>query len=426
MKLPKHLPLGRHGTLMKNTVMLYILTFSQFFLSFIVATYESRILDPVWFGVLGTATAIMTYFQLVIDFGYLLSGTQEVAQNRDEPQKLNQIYTSVTMGKLLLTAVSALALLLLCRIIPTWQDKTGLYFLFFLSTALNSLLPNFLYRGLERMGAITVRTVAIRVFFTVGILLLLKDSGDIWIIPVLNAVGALVALVITHIHLGRKLGIRFARPDLRETLSGMKRSAVFFYSRIATTVYSALNTIILDIFTASGAVVGYYNCADKLMTMGKSAVSPISDSLYPHMVRNRDFRLVRKVLLLLEPVIILFCTAVFIWAEPLCVLIFGAEYGPAAPVLRAMLPVGIVIFPSYVLGFPTLSAMGLSKHANYSTIVGSVFHLILLAVLFLTDSLSMVTLALCVSATETVILLYRIVIILKNRHLMSKGGGEEG
>ena len=95
-----------------------------------------------------------------------------------------------------LTAVSALALLLLCRIIPTWQDKTGLYFLFFLSTALNSLLPNFLYRGLERMGAITVRTVAIRVFFTVGILLLLKDSGDIWIIPVLNAVGALVATVI--------------------------------------------------------------------------------------------------------------------------------------------------------------------------------------------------------------------------------------
>lgn len=426
MKLPKLNRLGRHGTLMKNTVMLYILTFSQFFLSFIVATYESRILDPVWFGVLGTATAIMTYFQLVIDFGYLLSGTQEVAQNRDTPQKLNQIYTAVTIGKVILTAVSALVLLLLCRIIPTWQDKTGLYFLFFLSTALNSLLPNYLYRGLERMGAITVRTVAIRVFFTLGILLLLKGPEDMWLIPALNAVGALVALVVTHIHLDKRLNIRFTRPDLRETFASMKRSAVFFYSRIATTVYSALNTVILDIFSASGAVVGYYNCADKLITMGKSAVSPISDSLYPHMVRNRDFKLVRKVLLMLEPLIILFCAAVFIWAEPLCVLIFGAEYGPAAPVLRAMLPVGIVIFPSYVLGFPTLSAMGLSKHANYSTIVGSVFHLILLGTLFLTNSLSMVSLALCVSATETVILLYRIVIILKNRHLMKKGSGKEG
>lgn len=426
MKFPKFNRLGSHGTLMKNTVMLYILTFSQFFLSFIIATYESRILEPVWFGVLATATAIMTYFQLVIDFGYLLSGTQEVAQNQNDPQKLNQIYTAVTVGKVFLTAISALALLILCQVIPTWRDKTGLYFLFFLSTALNSLLPNYLYRGLERMGAITLRTVSIRVFFTLGILLLLKGPEDIWLIPVLNAIGALVALIATDIHLSKSLHIHLTRPDFRETFASMKRSAVFFYSRIATTVYSALNTVILDIFSQSGAVVGYYNCADKLITMGKNAVSPVSDSLYPHMVRNRDFRLVRKVLVLLEPIIILFCIAVFIWAEPLCVLIFGAEYAPAAPVLRAMLPVGIIIFPSYVLGFPTLSAMGLSKHANYSTVVGSVFHLILLGILFLTDSLSMLTLALCVSATEAVILLYRIVVIMKNRQLLRKSGGEEG
>lgn len=425
MKLPKFNKLSRHGTLMKNTVMLYILTFSNFFLSFIIATYESRILDPVWFGVLGTATAIMVYFQLVMDFGYLLSGTQEVAQNRDDPQKLNQIFTSVTAGKLMLIGISAVALFVLCQFIPTWQDKMGLYFLFFLATALNALLPDYLYRGLERMGSITVRTVSIRVFFTLGILALLREPGDIWLIPVLTAVGNLVALAVTYIHLKKTLNIHLTRPSFREILGSMKRSSVFFYSRIATTVYSALNTVILDIFSASGAVVGYYNSADKLITMGKNAVSPISDSLYPHMVKNKDFKLVRKVLLILEPLIVLFCTAVFIWAEPLCALIFGAEYAPAAPVLRAMLPVGIIILPSYILGFPTLTAMGLSKHANYSTIVGSAFHLCLLGGLFLTDRLSMVTLALCVSITEAVILLYRIVVILRNRHLLKNDGIKE-
>ena len=38
--------------------------------------------------------------------------------------------------------------------------------------------------------------------------------------------------------------------------------------------------------------------------------------------------------ILFEPLIILFCIAVFIWAEPLCVLFFGAKFGPAAHVLR--------------------------------------------------------------------------------------------
>ncbi len=423
MKVPK--PKGSHGTLVKNTVMLYILTFSNYFLSFIVASYESRVLDPVWFGVLGTANAIMVYFQLVMDFGYLLSGTQEVAQNRDFPEKLSQIFSTIVMGKLLLIALSAVGLLALCRILPTWRDKTGLYLLFFFATALNSLLPDYLYRGLEQMSSITIRTVCIRVFFTVGIVLLLKEPKDIWLIPILNATGNLVALAVTQYHVRHSLGIRFRIPAWREVLRSMKRSSIFFYSRIATTAYSALNMVILDMISASGAVVGYYNSADKLITTGKSAVSPISDSLYPHMVKNRDFRLVKKVLLTIEPLIILFCAAVFIWAEPLCVLVFGSDYAPAAPVLRAMLPVGVMVLPSYILGFPTLAAMGLSQHANYSTIFGSVLHLCLLTILFLTDRLSMVSLALCVSVTEAVILLYRVVVIVKNRSRLRMSPPEE-
>ena len=83
-----------------------------------------------------------------------------------------------------------------------------------------------------------------------------------------------------------------------------------------------------------------------------------------------------------------------------------------------MLPVGVVIFPSYVLGFPMMTAMGISKHANYSTIFGSVFHILLLAVLYFTNNINMMTLAISVSATETVILAYRMIVIFKNRHLM--------
>ena len=95
---------------------------------------------------------------------------------------------------------------------------------------------------------------------------------------------------------------------------------MFFYSRIATTAYSALNTVILDMISASGAPTSFYTSADKLITTGKSALTPISDSLYPYMVKHRDFKLAKKVLLVLEPLIVVFCGIFFIWAEPLCAL----------------------------------------------------------------------------------------------------------
>ena len=407
---------------MQNTLMLYLLTFSNYFLGLIVAPYETRVLGTQGYGILGAATAVMVYFQLIIDFGFLLSGTQDVALNRENPEKLSAIFTAITISKLLLTAVSAVGLVVLCRVLPVWQNRLSFYGLCFVYTAMNSLIPDYLYRGLERMSAITVRTVCIKAFFTAGIVLLVKSPDDLWKIPVINIVGNGIAAAYSFYDVNRRFGIRFIRVRAGEVLDTMKRSSVFFYSRIATTAYSAMNTVILDVISGTGAPTAFYTSADKLITTGKSALSPISDSLYPYMVKNRDFKLVKKVLLILEPLIIVFCSIFFVFAEPLCGFIFGSDFAPAGQVLRAMLPVGVVILPSYICGFPMMSAMGIAKHANYSVIFGSVLHIINLLALWATGNINMVTLGISVSVAETVILAYRVIVILKNRHLLKKEG----
>lgn len=411
---------GSRGTLMQNTLMLYILTFSNYFLGLIVAPYETRVLGTEVYGLLGAATAVMVYFQLFIDFGFLLSGTQEVALHREDSERLSVIFTSITLSKTMLTGISTVVLVILCLTVGAWQNRLGFYLLCFGYTALNSFIPDYLYRGMEHMSAITVRTVCIKAFFTVGILLFVKAPGDVWMIPVINIVGNGIAAVYAYYDVYHRFGIRFRKVTIKDVLGCVKESSVFFYSRIATTAYSAMNTVILDVISGSGAITAFYTSADKLIATGKSAVSPISDSLYPYMVKNRDFKLVKKVLLVLEPLIILFCGVFFVFAEPLCALIFGADYAPAGQVLRAMLPVGVVVLPSYICGFPMMSAMGISKYANYSVIFGSALHICNLLLLYITGNINMVTLGLSVSVAETVILIFRLVVIWRYRHLMKK------
>lgn len=417
----KKLNLGSgRGNLLKNTVMLYLLQFSTYLLALLVAPYQTRVLGAeVYGGFLEASASIVIYFQMIIDFGFLLSATEEVSRNRDDKLRLNTILTSVTLAKIFLAAISFVIMTVLCRMIPAWEQKQTILMLTFGASFLNSMIPDFLYRGLEKMSAITVRTVLIKVFFTVCNFIFLKGPEDVWVVPLLNVVGNGVALIFAYIHVSRALDVHFMPIKARNVFGSLRRSAVFFYSRIATTAYTALNTVILDIITQSGAATGYYTSANKLITAGKNGLSPVADSLYPYMAKHRDFKLVKKVLLVAEPVIFFFCAVVFIIAEPFCVWFFGEEFREAGNVLRAMLPVGVVIFPSYVLGFPMMTAMGISKHANYSTIFGSVFHLALLGVLFVVGQINMMTLAISVSATETVILLYRMVVIYKNRHLMT-------
>lgn len=417
MKLNRNALQSKKGVLLKNTIMLYIMQFSTYLLSFIVVPYETRVLGPTYFGKLGVATAIMVYFQLVIDFGFLLSATEDVSRHREDKGYVAKVLTAVSIDKLFLTAGSVIALLILCQVLPSWQDDRAFYLLFLIATAVNSMIPDYLYRGLEQMTAITVRTVAIKAFFTVMIVLLLKRPDQYCIIPILNIIGNTAALLGVYLHLDRQMDIRFVPCRPRDVWDSFRRSSTFFYSRIATSVYTASNTVILSVISA-GSSIGYYSLADKLVTTAKSGLSPISDSLYPYMTKNRDFKLVWRILKIIMPVIVGGCAVVFIFARPLCQIVFGAEYGDAAPVLRAMLPVVVVILPSYILGFPTLSAMGLSKYANYSVVFGSALHVFNLLVLYFTGHMNMVTLGALVSVAEIAILLFRVTVIWKNRALL--------
>ena len=431
----KNLKGRKEGALAWNTLMLYILTFSNQLLSLAVVPKEGEVLDTVGYGELGVAMAIMVYVQLFIDFGFLLSATDEVSRNRDDKERLSKVMTSVTCCKLVLAAISLFTVYVLCQLVESWKGKFGFYSLFFIGTAINALLPDYLYRGMEKMSAITIRTVCIRLFSAIGIWVFLNKAEDIWIIPTLTAIGNVVAVIFCFYDARKRLGVRFCPVTKADVWSRMKQSSVFFLSRFATTAYSALNTVILDMVSPKqilqgtewidNPVRGYYTSADKLMSAGKSALTPISDSLYPYMVKNHDYKLVKKVLLILEPIILVGCVILFIFAPDFCVLIFRKEsFRPAGDVLRVMLPTAVIILPSYICGFPMLSSMGLAKHANYSTIFGSVIHVFILAILYFTGNMNMITLGAAMSVAEALILGYRLVVIWLHRDRL-KGDAHE-
>jgi len=405
--------------LWRNTLMLYILQFSNYFFSFVTVPYQTRILGPIVYGRIGVACSVMAYFQLFMDFGFMLSATEDISKNRDDRDYINRKLTSITILKIFLVAISVLAMTGMCIFIPKFSDDPKLYISYLLAFAINSLMPDYLYRGIEKMTAVTVRTVCIKGFCTLLIFVFMRDSGDYLIVPLAQLAGNFFAVIATYIHVHKKLGYRFTKIKAGDLAKDLRRSAFFFVSRIAGTVYSATNVLILGFIDNVGVVTGYYTSADKVVTTAKNCLSPISDSLYPYMVKNKDFKLVKKVLLVTMPVILSGCLFVGFFAEKICVIVFGSEYAGAAPILIALLPLIAATLPSYIFGFPVLGAMGLSKFANTSILVGTIIHLIGWAVLYFTGNLEVMTLACLTSVSEISILIFRIAIVYKNRKIFN-------
>ena len=175
-----------------------------------------------------------------------------------------------------------------------------------------------------------------------------------------------------------------------------RRSSTFFYSDCHS-IYS--NTLILGLVPGS-PLIGYYTSADKLITTAKSAMSPISDSLHPYMIKNKDFKLIKKILFNFYAHYYRRMYGVWIWAEPICIycLVVNMQRLGLYCVYYFRL---LLILPSYMLGFPTLSPVGLTKYANYSVIFSACIHVLLLLILFISNQFSITTLCIATSITAT-------------------------
>lgn len=406
----------KKNRLLSNTIMLYILTFSNYLFSFITVPYQTRVLGKEIYGNLGFATSFMGYFQLILDFGFLLSATEEVAQYRNNKKKLEKILTCVTVCKILLISVSAVALGILCVTVDRFRLDIRLYILYFLAIAINSFIPDYLYRGLEEMKAITVRTVLIKFFFTAMIFVCLRDKSQYYFVPLLTLIGNLGAVIGVYFHIKKTIGLSLCRIEVQDIWDAFKKSSIFFYSRIASTVYSVTNTFILGfVYGNNAGVVGLFSASDKLITTGKQGMTPITDSLYPYMIRKRDFKLIKKLLLIFMPIITGGCIIAAIIAEPVCAILFGEDFREAGVYLRLLLPALWCSFPSMVFGFPVLSPMGLTKYANLSNIFGAVIQIVQLLILACIGSITVSNICIATCITEICTLIFRVGVVYKNR-----------
>lgn len=409
-----------NNRIVKNTASLYAMNIAKMILPLITLPYLTRVLSKDCYGVVSYVKATMQYMQLIIDFGFLLSGTKDIVQSRDNPQQLSREVSSVFNAKLLLGLLSGGVLLVLTLFIDILRENIAYTMLSFVPVFLTCFLFDYLFQGIEQMHVITIRFVAMKTISTVMTFVLVHSNADVLLIPVLDIIGTLVAIVLVFVELN-KLNIRLQFTALREIVSKIKDSAVYFASDIATTAFGALNTLLIGIYITEAEVANWSLCM-QLVTAVQSMYSPIVSGIYPEMIKSRNINVVRRVLKIFVPLITCGCVFTLIVAKYALLIVGGKQYMDEEWLLRSFVPVMFFGFLSMVYGWPTLGAIGKTKETSATTICAAVIQVVGLVVMILINQFTLINIALLRGLTEIILFASRYWFYRKFRTEFNTGG----
>lgn len=401
-----------------NIFMLYVMNITQLVLPLITLPYLTRVLSVDGYGVVSYVKSITTYITLIIEFGFLLSGTRDVVKVKNDSEKLNKVVGRVVQGKLLLSLVAFIVLILMTLTIPILKRHPLFTLLSFGAPFLSIFLFDFLFRGLERMQVVTVRYLIMRGIATVLTFIFIKGEHQLNLIPILDIIGSLAAIYWVHFEL-RKMKIVVSFDRMSEVIKALKVSFTYFLSEISTTAFGAFNTFLVGIYL-SASDVAFWGIVMTLITAVQSMYSPISNGIYPRMVEKRSISLFRKIIFFFLPILFIGGIVTFFGAKIIILLIGGEKYIPAVAYLQESVPLLIISFFSILFGWPLLGAIDKVRETTTTTVSTAILQVLGLFILIVTKNFTIPLLILVRTVTELFMAIFRISYAFKFRKLFKK------
>lgn len=350
-----HLMSKNSRVLVSNMLSLGILQVVGYVFPLLTMPYLAHVLGVNNIGKIAFASAIIIFFQTLVDYGFNFTATRDVAKQRDDKTLLSDIYSSVMCCKLLLLLVAAIILLLLIIIIPTIREEWKLFLATFLMLPGYIMFPEWFFQGLEQMKYITILNIISKLLFTVAVFIFIDTANDYVLQPLLTSIGFILSGIIAMYIIHKKIKVNLHWVPIRQTIATLKGSTDVFLNQLAPNLYNSFSVMLLGFFWGAKAN-GLFEAGNKLISIVDRLLNVISRAFFPYLSRN-----INKHSIYVKLHFSLTCLAaiiLFIFASYFIRIMFSDEFIEAVWVLR-ILSISIVFLSlSHIFGVNYLIITG--------------------------------------------------------------------
>jgi PST family polysaccharide transporter len=340
-----------HGRILHNTASLYAVQICRKILPLISVPFLARTLGAAGWGRMAFAQAFGDLIVILIEFGFNLSATREVARNRDNADRCRDLIAGVIGAQFVLVVLAITCGLITSAVVPELGTRPMLLVAGILYGLSQGLMPLWCFQGLERMSIAAAIEITGKIGGLLGLFVFVHSPQDDWKALMLQGVAPALSVIAGFVLIYRVFSFRM--PTLRLVGEAFRSGWPMFVFRSGLSLYSVGNAFVLGLF-APATQVGYYASSEKISKALSGLLNPIREALYPrlsHLMlhsRSHAAQLARigSVVSITGGAIL--SVAAFVTAPMLLQYLMGPQFAPAVPTLRILsfLPLMIAITES--------------------------------------------------------------------------------
>ena len=353
--------------------MLLLQTFNMI-IPLLTIPYVTRILGPEGYGQFSIALTWILYFQVIVEYGFELTGARAVASNNDKNAIENKI-SGILTARLYLLLFSFVAM-----VIVWWLSGLPLYtlicmLLLFTMVVGTTLSLTWVFQGMQKLQFITIINVIARTISVILIFLFVKHPEHIYRYCLFYAVTFLISGLFGCYVCNYKLNLKFHIAKFSHAVQELKFGWYLFISAAMICIFSNIGITFLTYSVTEGEI-GAYSAIHKISYIMNILFVAVSKSIYPYI--SKSFSIsenegLKKIRQILKPVMIFFLLlgVILVLFQNLIVsLVFGNEYVAYSYLILPFVLQIIFAVANNFIGIQSLVANGHQKEYSMAITLG--------------------------------------------------------
>lgn len=274
-------------TVFANFGYLSLLQVAGYVFPLISMPYLARVIGADGFGKIAFASAIVVWIQTISDWGFNLTATRDVAQNRDDKELVSRIICNVLWARSILTLLSGIILLAVVLLVPYLRENADIILVTFLLVPGYILFPEWFFQAIEKMKYTTFFNLFLKLVFTVAVFVFIHKREDYLIQPLLTTIGYLLCGFGALYLIFKKWGYTLYKPQWSEIFKTIRNSTDVFINNLMPNLYNSFSVMLLGFFGGSTAN-GIYDGGNRFPVIFYQFQSVLSRAFYPFLSRRPD------------------------------------------------------------------------------------------------------------------------------------------